>query len=124
MLLLLGVMEGDGEREAVRLAQRTAAFRFFEDEDGRMNRSALEAGGAALVVSQFTLAADGSKGRRPSFDRAAAPDVARPLVDAFVRALSEAGVPTETGVFGARMSVELVNEGPVTFLLEEPRSSA
>ena len=120
MLLFLGVMKGDGEAQAKRLAERVAGFRFFADGAGRMNLSALEVGAGALVVSQFTLAADGRKGRRPSFDRAAPPSVAEPLYQTFVRALRELGLTTETGAFGARMEVELLNDGPVTFDLEEP----
>lgn len=119
VLVLLGVMRGDGAAEAQRLAERVAAFRFFPDGEGRMNRSLGEAGGGALVVSQFTLAADGRKGRRPSFDRAAPPEVAEPLYRAFADALARLGVPVATGVFGARMEVELVNDGPVTFALDE-----
>lgn len=119
MLVLLGVMRGDGLREARRLAEKIARLRFFEDEAGRMNLSALDLGLSALVVSQFTLAADGRKGRRPSFDRAAPPAQAEPLVGEFVAALRELGMATETGRFGARMLVELENEGPVTFHLEE-----
>lgn len=125
MMILLGVLRGDGPTEAVRLAEKVARFRFFPDERGRMNRSALdllEAGEAAgaLVVSQFTLAADGRRGRRPSFDRASDPEVAEPLVDQFVARLREFGIPTETGRFGASMQVNLSNEGPVTFVLEDP----
>ncbi len=119
MLVLLAVMRGDDEGHARRLAERIARFRFFPDEQGRMNRSALDEGLRALVVSQFTLAADGRKGRRPSFDRAAAPEQARALYEFFVGALEELGVPCATGSFGAAMSVELVNDGPVTFVLEE-----
>jgi D-tyrosyl-tRNA(Tyr) deacylase len=119
MLVLLGVLRGDGTEQARRLAERIATFRFFEDEEGRMNASALDVGGAALVVSQFTLAADGRKGRRPSFDRAAPPEEAEPLYEAFVAALREHGLAVETGVFGAKMEVELVNAGPVTFSFEE-----
>lgn len=119
MLVLLGVMRGDGPDEARRLAARVAGFRFFPDDADRMNRSVVDVGGAALVVSQFTLAADGRRGRRPSFDRAAAPERAEELYGLFVEALREAGIPVETGAFGARMEVELVNDGPVTFHLEE-----
>lgn len=119
MLVLLGVLRGDGEQEALRLAERVGTFRFFADAEGRMNESIVAVGGSALVVSQFTLAADGSKGRRPSFDRAAPPEIARPLYEAFARALAAQGIPTEQGVFGAKMVVELANEGPVTFVLEE-----
>ena len=118
-LVLLGVMRGDDELVAARLAERVARLRYFEDEGGRMNRSIGEVAGAALVVSQFTLAADGRKGRRPSFDRAAPPAEAEELYASFCARLRDLGVPTETGVFGARMEVELVNDGPVTFALEE-----
>lgn len=120
MLILLGVLRGDGEGEARRLAHKIARFRFFEDDAGRMNLSALDLELGALVVSQFTLAADGRRGRRPSFDRAAPPDRAEPLYESFAQHLRELGLATATGRFGARMSVELENEGPVTFVLEEP----
>ncbi len=119
MLVYLGVMVGDGPAQAAALAARIARFRFFVDERGRMGRSIEEAGGGALVVSQFTLAADGRKGRRPSFDRAAPPEEARALYERFVTALAGAGIPTETGRFGAMMQVEAVVDGPVTFVLEE-----
>ena len=119
MLVLVAVLLGDGEAEAERLAQRLAHYRFFPDDHGRMNRDVRAAGGAALVVSQFTLAADGKKGRRPSFDRAAPPALAEPLIDRLVAALSALGVPCASGRFGAAMEVELVNEGPVTLLLEQ-----
>jgi D-tyrosyl-tRNA(Tyr) deacylase len=119
MLVLLGVMRGDGEGAAVRLSERIARFRFFPDESDRMNRSAIDGGLEALVVSQFTLAADGRAGRRPSFDAAAPPDVAEPLYERFVDSLRQTGLKVATGRFGARMRIELVNEGPVTFCLEE-----
>jgi len=123
-VVLLGVLEGDGLREATRLAEKIAEFRFFPLGERSMERSALAARATgedlrALVVSQFTLAADGRKGRRPSFDRAARPEVAQPLYEAFVARLRDLGVPTETGVFGAHMDVALVNDGPVTFVLDE-----
>ncbi|MEW6072424.1 MAG: D-aminoacyl-tRNA deacylase [Planctomycetota bacterium] len=118
MLVLVGVERTDGEGEAERLAERVARYRFFPDEAGRMNRSILDAGGEALVVSQVTLAALGT-GRRPSFDLAAPPERADALYRAFAAALAALGVPTRIGAFGARMEVELVNDGPVTFLLEE-----
>jgi D-tyrosyl-tRNA(Tyr) deacylase len=124
MLVFVGVMRGDGVEEARKLAERIARFRFFPDEDGRMNRSALDCGHSALVVSQFTLAADGRSGRRPSFDAAAAPDVAEPLYEAFVDALRALGLRVSTGRFGARMQVALENDGPVTFVLEERGSGA
>lgn len=118
-LVLLGVMDGDGEREVQRLAEKVARFRFFADAAGRMNRSVLDAGGELLVVSQVTLAADGKKGRRPSLDRAAEPREADRLYRAFVAALVELGVPCSTGSFGALMEVELVGDGPVTFVFDE-----
>lgn len=120
MVVLVGVLQGDDEPRAKRLAERVAHLRFFADGEDRMNLSVLESGGACLAVSQFTLAADGRKGRRPSFDRAAPADVARPVYEAFVHALRAHGVPTRTGRFGARMQVELVGDGPVTFVLREP----
>jgi D-tyrosyl-tRNA(Tyr) deacylase len=118
-LVLLGVMRGDGEREVQRLAEKIARFRFFPDGQGKMNVSALERGLEALVVSQFTLAADGRRGRRPSFDSAAPPEEAEPLYECFVAALRGLGLSTRSGRFGARMEVALVNDGPVTFALEE-----
>jgi D-tyrosyl-tRNA(Tyr) deacylase len=118
MLVLVCVMRGDGEKEARALAEKIAQFRFFADENGKMNRSALDLGRDALVVSQFTLAADGHAGRRPSFDLAAPPELARALCDVFVAALRELGLRVETGRFGAHMDVESTNDGPVTFTLE------
>ena len=118
-LILLGVLEGDGEREATELAQKVAGFRYFSDDEGRMNLCAQEVEGALLVVSQFTLAADGRKGRRPSFDKAAPPALAEALYESFVSVLRGSGLVVETGRFGAMMEVELVNDGPVTFVLEE-----
>lgn len=123
MLVLLGVMRGDEPTDGQRLAERIARFRFFRDADGRMNRSVLDAGHAVLVVSQFTLAADGRKGRRPSFDKAAPPDEARALYESFVHAMQGLGLHVETGRFGAMMDVELVNDGPVTFVLEQQGAS-
>ena len=118
LLVLLGVAEGDTEADADRLAGKIARLRIFEGDDGRFDRSLLDVGGAALVVSQFTLIADTAKGNRPSFSRAARPEVAEPLYEHFSAALRDLGVPVETGVFGARMQVELVNDGPVTIVLE------
>jgi D-tyrosyl-tRNA(Tyr) deacylase len=119
LLVLLGVGEGDGEAEAARLAGKVARLRVFPDEAGRFDRSLLDTGGEALVVSQFTLLGDARKGNRPSFSSAAPPELAEPLYEAFCAALREAGVGrVETGRFGARMAVELVNDGPVTLLLE------
>ncbi len=127
LLVFLGVVRGDGERTADRLAERVAEYRMFSDANERMNLSVVDARGSALVVSQFTLAADTRKGRRPSFDPAAAPDLAERLYRRFVEGLIARGVATETGSFGAQMLVEIQNDGPVTFLLDEapaPESSA
>ena len=118
LLLLVGAADGDSEEEAVRLARKCAELRIFSDADGKFNLSLLDVGGEALVVSQFTLLADTRRGRRPSFVGAAPPEVAEPLVAAFAQAMREAGVPVQTGCFGAKMSVELVNEGPVTIVLD------
>ena len=120
-LVLLGVLRGDRVEDARKLAERVARFRMFEDDRGRMERSLLEIGGSALLVSQVTLAhrdAMGRKGRRPSFDLAARPDQALPLCASFEEALRELGVRVSTGRFGARMQVELVNDGPVTIWLD------
>jgi D-aminoacyl-tRNA deacylase len=118
LLVLLGIADGDTEADAERLAGKIARLRIFEGDDGRFDRSLVDAGGAALVVSQFTLIADTARGNRPSFSGAARPEVAEPLYEHFARALRGLGVPVETGVFGARMHVELVNDGPVTIVLE------
>jgi D-aminoacyl-tRNA deacylase len=118
LLVLLGVARGDEEAEAERLAGRVVRLRIFENEEGKFDRSLLDIGGAALVVSQFTLIADTAKGNRPSFTEAAPPEEAERRYEAFCAALRELGVPVETGVFGARMRVELVNDGPVTITLE------
>jgi D-aminoacyl-tRNA deacylase len=117
LCVLLGVSREDGEGEAARLADKVAKLRIFENEDGRFDRSLLDVGGEALVVSQFTLIADTAKGNRPSFSQAAAPESAEQLYESFCAALREAGVRVETGRFGARMAVELVNDGPVTIAL-------
>ena len=119
MLVLLGILEGDTESEARRFAEKIARFRFFPDEAGKMNRSAIDVGGKALVVSQFTLAADARSGHRPSFDDAAEPALAERLYERFVDAMRASGLVVATGRFGAKMEVELVNDGPVTFSLEE-----
>ena len=118
LLVLVGIARGDGEEAAARLAGKVARLRVFEDANGRFDRSLLDTGGAALVVSQFTLIADTAKGNRPSFSAAAPPEQAEPVYDSFCAALRGFGVPVETGVFGARMNVELVNDGPVTIALE------
>jgi D-tyrosyl-tRNA(Tyr) deacylase len=116
--VLLGVARTDGEAEAERLAGRIARLRIFENDGGRFDRSLLDAGGAALVVSQFTLIADTPRGNRPSFSDAAPPEQAEPLYDSFCAVLRELGVEVATGRFGARMAVELVNDGPVTIVLD------
>ena len=118
MLVLVCVLRGDGVDEARTLATRIAQFRCFADEAGKMNLSALDLRREVLVVSQFTLAATGDRGRRPSFDRAAPPEVAKPLVEGFVEELLKLGLKVATGRFAAHMDVELVNDGPVTFVLE------
>jgi D-tyrosyl-tRNA(Tyr) deacylase len=118
LLILIGVREGDSEAEAGRLAAKTAELRIFPDEAGRFNRSLLECGYEALVVSQFTLHADTRKGRRPSFNDAARPEIAEPLIEAYANALEALGVTVARGRFGAHMDVELVNDGPVTLVLD------
>jgi D-aminoacyl-tRNA deacylase len=118
LIVLLGVSEDDDEAAAERLAGRIARLRIFENEEGKFDHSLLDTGGAALVVSQFTLIADTAKGNRPSFSDAARPEQAEPLYERFCSAFGELGVPVEKGVFGARMGVELVNDGPVTIVLE------
>jgi D-aminoacyl-tRNA deacylase len=118
LCVLLGVARGDTAETAGRLAAKLARLRIFADEEGRFDRSLLDLGGSALVVSQFTLLADTARGSRPSFAGAAPPEEAEPLYERFCAALRELGVPVETGVFGARMAVELVNDGPVTIILE------
>lgn len=118
LCVLVGVAAGDGPVEAERLAGKVARLRIFEDESGRLDRSLLDTGAAALVVSQFTLIADTAKGNRPSFSEAARPEEAEPLYEAFCAALAELGVEVTTGVFGARMEVELTGDGPVTLVLE------
>ena len=118
LCVLLGIGQGDGQPEAERMAAKVARLRIFENEDGRFDRSLLDTGGEALVVSQFTLIADTAKGNRPSFADAARPEEAEPLYEAFCESLRELGVSVATGEFGARMAVELVNDGPVTIALE------
>jgi D-tyrosyl-tRNA(Tyr) deacylase len=118
LVILLGIAPDDGEAKARTLAEKVAQLRIFEDEAGKMNRSLLDTGGEAIVVSQFTLYADARKGRRPSFTDAALPEIARPLVERFAALLGELGVRTQTGEFGAHMLVEIANDGPVTIVLE------
>jgi D-aminoacyl-tRNA deacylase len=118
LCVLVGVAEGDDAATAVRLADKIARLRIFENEEGKFDRSLLDTGGAALVVSQFTLLADTAKGNRPSFSGAARPEVAEPLYERVAEALRDLGIQVATGAFGARMAVELVNDGPVTIVLE------
>ncbi len=117
LCVLVGVARGDGDEDAVRLAGKLARLRIFPDEEGRFDRSLLDTGGGALVVSQFTLLADTTKGNRPSFAEAAPPEQAEPLYERVCAELRALGVPVEQGVFGAKMQVELVNDGPVTIVL-------
>lgn len=118
LLVLLGVGQGDGEADVRFLAEKTAGLRIFEDAQGKMNLSVEEVAGAVLVVSQFTLYGDCRQGRRPGFSAAAPPDLANALYERFVRLLRERGLPMATGIFQAEMAVELVNDGPVTLLLD------
>jgi len=118
LVVLLGVADGDDEAGIVRFAEKIARLRIFQNAEGKFDRSLLDAQGAALVVSQFTLIANTAKGNRPSFSHAARPEVATPLYEKFCTALRDLGVAVETGVFGAHMAVELVNDGPVTIVLE------
>ena len=118
LVILLGVGPQDNEEQARALARKIANLRIFGDENGKMNLSVLDAGGAAIVVSQFTLYADTRRGNRPAFTEAAPPELARPLCDRFVDFLREMGVPTQTGEFGAHMLVDIQNDGPVTIWLE------
>lgn len=118
LLILLGVEHADDEAAADKLAQRIANYRVFTDSEGKMNNSVIDESGSVLVVSQFTLAADTRKGRRPSFSSAATPDQAKALYLRFCEAMNKQGLPVETGQFAADMQVELVNDGPVTFELK------
>ena len=120
LLVLLGVRRGDDEAAADRIASKLLALRVFEDAEEKMNLSVRDVDGELLVVSQFTLYGDCQKGRRPSFIDAAPPEVAIPLYEAFVTAVRARGVPAETGRFGADMQVELVNDGPVTLIIDAP----
>lgn len=120
LLVLAGVENGDGEAQVAAAADKLLGLRVFEDERGRMNLDLRQAGGAVLLVSQFTLAASTDRGRRPSFDGAASAEAARPLLERLAARLAAAGVRVEEGRFGAHMAVELVNDGPVTFVLEIP----
>lgn len=120
MLVLLGVGKGDAEKDADYLAEKIAGLRIFEDDNGKMNRSLSDVGGRMLVVSQFTLLGDCRKGRRPSFVNAAAPESANALYEYFAQRVAQKGIGVETGRFGAMMAVSLVNDGPVTLIVESP----
>ena len=122
LLVLVGVTHADGEADAAWLAAKVAGLRVFDDDRGVMNRSLAEAGGGALVVSQFTLYGDARRGRRPSYVAAAPPERAAPLVEAVAKALAGAGVPVASGRFGAEMLVESAGDGPVTILLDSARA--
>jgi D-tyrosyl-tRNA(Tyr) deacylase len=122
LLVLVGVAHDDGPIQATWLADKVATLRVFEDAEGKMNRSLVEAGGGALVVSQFTLYGDARRGRRPSFVAAARPERAAPLVAAVAERLAAAGVKTASGRFGAEMTIESAGDGPVTILLDSARS--
>ena len=117
-LILLGIGPDDNEEKAAAMTKKIAALRIFEDDADKMNLSVRDVNGSAIVVSQFTLYADCRKGNRPSFIGAAAPSLASPLVDRFAELLTDQGVPTQTGIFGAHMDVDLLNSGPVTIILE------
>jgi D-aminoacyl-tRNA deacylase len=121
LVVLLGVGRGDTSAAAAYLAEKIAHLRIFDDEQGKMNQSLVERRGAALVISQFTLLGDVRRGRRPGFEGAAPPEEAKALYEEFILALRSAGVPVETGVFQARMTVELANEGPVTILIDSEK---
>jgi D-tyrosyl-tRNA(Tyr) deacylase len=119
LVILLGIGRGDTEDQARFLAKKIATLRIFEDSVGKFNRSLFDVSGAAIVIAQFTLYGDACKGRRPSFSEAAPPEIAAPLVDKFAESLRAQGVPSQTGIFGAHMLVEIENDGPVTIWLEK-----
>lgn len=122
LLVLLGIKQGDGEKEIAWMADKIANLRIFEDAEGKMNQSLLDMGGEMLIVSQFTLYGDCRKGRRPGYSSAAQPQTAEPLYEAFVRRVKEMNIVAATGEFGAMMDVSLVNDGPVTLLLDSEKA--
>ena len=119
VIIFLGVSPDDGPEQIKYLVRKISELRIFEDEEGKMNSSLLDIKGEAIVVSQFTLYADTQKGRRPSFTKAAPSNIAKPIVDEFIKALNETGIKTQAGVFGAHMHVDIYNDGPVTILIEK-----
>ena len=121
ILLLLGVEESDEEKDLEYMCDKIPNLRIFEDEEGKMNKSLLDVGGSLLVISQFTLLGDARKGRRPSFTQAARPEKAIPMYERFIDSMKEKNITTEAGEFGAHMEVELINDGPVTILLDSKR---
>ncbi len=123
LLILLGVAKGDSEAEAEWLARKILGLRIFEDDQQKMNRSVCDMGGDLLVISQFTLYGDCRKGRRPGFDQAAPPEIAIPLYRRFIEYLQTSGLTIREGEFGALMEVDLINHGPVTFIIESPANS-
>ena len=118
LMLLVGIGPQDGQDQVKTLAEKCAVLRIFDDDQGKMNRSLIDVGGEVLAVSQFTLYGNTSKGRRPSFTEAAPPEIAEPLFGEFVQKLRDMGIPIATGEFGARMEVTIINDGPVTFVME------
>lgn len=119
LVILLGIGQGDSEEQARYLAEKSATLRIFENSEGKYDLSLIDVKGSAIIVSQFTLYGDAHKGRRPSFSEAARPEIAAPLVDKFAEYLRAQNIPTQTGIFGAHMLVEIQNDGPVTILLEK-----
>ena len=122
LMILVGVGQGDGEKDIQYMADKLPNLRIFEDEQGKMNLSLLDAGGAILAVSQFTLLGDARGGRRPSFIEAARPETANPMYEELVRRLRDTGLTVETGIFQAEMAVSLINDGPVTILLDSRKT--
>lgn len=118
VLVFVGITHSDTKKEAEWLANKLVHLRIFEDADGKINQSLMDKKGSALIISQFTLYADCKEGRRPSFIQAAPPEIANPLYEQFVEEVRKLGIPAETGIFGAEMKVSLVNDGPITILLE------
>ena len=123
LVILLGVAVGDTDKDLNYLVDKCVNLRIFEDENGKMNRSLRDIEGEALIISQFTLYGDAAKGRRPSFTQAAKPDTAVPLYEEFIRLFRASGIKTEAGIFGADMTVNIINDGPVTLMLESPHNA-